>query len=286
MHIILELVLVGVGFLSLVPVIHLFNTSKDMKYRCLKFLVNATFVWTVLIFMERISADMNIVYYAHMMGYPLKFLMSAFMLCTIYNYIEKKLPKTFIIILAIIFLGEYMVAITNAQTQFLLELTPTQVVSFDNLYTAINGPFFIVHLLLTYGVLLASITYLTLFLRTKRNIRHYQSVSKTMVYSVIIVLVFNALQVLVLKSNIDLTYISLVIVTFMLYQVIYRKDMIFNLKTSGRGEILSNMREMYILTDYDRRVVEISKLLEEKYNINTAFYEGKPFELLLEELKK
>ncbi|MBN2605567.1 MAG: diguanylate cyclase [Bacilli bacterium] len=286
MNILLELILLGVGFLSLVPVIHLFNTSKDMKYRCLKFLVNATFVWTILIFIERISANMNIVYYAHMLGYPLKFLMSSFMLCTIYNYIEKKLPKSFIIILGIVFLIEYVIAITNAQSQLLVELVPGQVLTFDNLYTATKGTFFIVHLLLTYGVLLSSIIYLTAFLRTKRNIRHYKSVSKTMVYSVILVLSFNTLQLLVLQSNIDLTYISLVIVTFMLYQVIYRKDMIFNLKTSGRGEILSNMREMYILTDYDKRVVEISKLLEEKYHINTTSYEGKPFDLLLEDLKK
>ena len=39
-------------------------------------------------------------------------------------------------------------------------------------------------------------------------------------------------------------------------------------KTSGRGEILSNMREIYILTDNDKRVVEISKSLQEKYKID------------------
>lgn len=286
MNFILELILIGVGFLSLIPVIYLFNTPKNMKYRCLKFLVNSTFLWTVLIFVERISENSNIIYYSHMLGYPLKFLMASFLLCTISNYIEKKLPKLVIVLLSVLFVLEYGIAITNEKTKYILDLTPSQVISFDSLYTADNGKLFIIHLLLTYSVLLISIIYLTIFLRKKRSIRHYQSVSRTMTYSVIIVLIFNVLQITVLNSNIDLTYISLVVVTYMLYQVIYRKDMIFNLKTSGRGEILSNMREIYVLTDHDKRVVEISKVLQDKYNVDIRLFEGKPFELLLEELKK
>jgi diguanylate cyclase (GGDEF)-like protein len=286
MNIFLELILLGVGFLSIIPVIYLWNTPKNMKYRCLKFLVNATFTWTILIFIERISENTNIIYYAHILGYPLKFLMASFMFCTIFNYIEKKMPKWILASLSILFTAEFLVAVTNAQTKYILNLDPAGVITYDSLYTASNGPLFIFHLILTYSVLLISIVYMTLFLRKKRNISHYKSVSKTMFYSVIIVLVFNALQILVFKSNIDLTYVSLVIVTFMLYQVIYRKDMIFNLKTSGRGEILSNMREMYILTDHEKRVVEVSNLLQEKYNININHYEGKELSLLLDELKK
>ena len=170
MNIFLELILIGTGFISIIPVIYLFNTPKNMKYRCLKFLVNSTFLWSILIFVERISENVNIIYYAHMLGYPLKFLMASFMLCTIYNYIEKKLPKPIIITLAFLFLLEYGIAITNAQTKFILNITPAQVLSYDSLYSADNGPLFIVHLLFTYSILLISIIYLMMFLRKRKNI--------------------------------------------------------------------------------------------------------------------
>ena len=58
MNMVLEMILIGVGFLSVIPVVFLFNTKKSMKYRCLKFLVNSTFVWTVLVFIERISGKL------------------------------------------------------------------------------------------------------------------------------------------------------------------------------------------------------------------------------------
>ena len=285
MNMVLEMILIGVGFLSVIPVVFLFNTKKSMKYRCLKFLVNSTFVWTVLVFIERISENTNVIYYAHMLGYPLKFLMASFMLCTIFNYIDKKLHKGIVALLASVFLAEYILAVTNAQTQLLLALKPSEVISYESLYGAANGPIFMYHLILTYAVLLVAITYMLFFLSKRRNIRQYNSVTRTMVYSVIFVLLINLLQLTVIDSTVDLTYISLVIVTFILYQVIYQKDMVFNLKTSGRGEILSNMREMYILTDNDKRVVEISNLFEEKYLISLNDYEGKPLALLLEDLK-
>jgi len=107
-----------------------------------------------------------------------------------------------------------------------------------------------------------------------------------MTYSVIVVLSFNLIQLISEDISVDLTYLSLVIVTYALYQVIYRKDMIFNIRTSGRGEILSNMREMYVITDSEKRVVEISDLLKTKYEVSISLFEGKPLELLLEALQE
>ena len=286
MELILNLLLVVVGFLSFVPVNQLFNTQKSMKYRCLKFLVNATFAWTLLIFIERFSGNMNIVYYAHILGYPLKFLMSIFMLCTIFNYVEIKFPKWQIYILGVIFVIDYLVAITNSKTQFILKLVPEEMNSYKDLYSADHGQLFIIHLILTYAVLLVSIIFLTLFLSKHKEVKHYKVVSRTMTYSVIVVLSFNLIQLISEDISVDLTYLSLVIVTYALYQVIYRKDMIFNIRTSGRGEILSNMREMYVITDSEKRVVEISDLLKTKYEVSISLFEGKPLELLLEALQE
>ena len=165
MDTVLIVVLMLVGFISFLPVVNLFNSSKDMKYRCLKFLMNTTFTWTLLIFVERLSSTKEIIYYAHMLGYPLKFLLTVFLLCTIYNYVEKKFPKILYFVLGALFLGEYVLAITNNQTQYLLKLTVNEVSTFKDLYTADNGMLFIVHLILTYSVVLLSIV----FIETQRS---------------------------------------------------------------------------------------------------------------------
>lgn len=277
-------ILMVVGFVSFLPVVSLYKSSKDMKYRCLKFLMNTTFAWTLLILVERLSSTKEVIYYAHMLGYPLKFLLSVFLLCTIYNYVEKKFPKILYYILGALFLGEYVLAITNNQTNFLLKLNLDEINSFKDLYTADKGSLFILHLVLTYTVVLTSIVFMVVFLSKNKGVRHYKSVTRTMMYSALIVLLFNLVQLIADVTTVDLTYISLVIVTYALYQVIYHQDMIFNLRTSGRGEILSNMREMYIITDQEKRIVEVSHLLKTKYKIIQKDFQGKPLDSLLKTL--
>lgn len=285
MDLVLNILLLVVGFVSIIPLINLFGTSRKSKYRCLKFLINTTFIWTFIVFIERFTTNMTVIYYSHLLTYPIKFLLAVFMLCTIYNYVEKKMPKWQIYTLGALFIAEYLIAITNVYTKFIIKLEPADLVSFEGLYTADNGPLFIYHLLITYLVLFSAIVYLFVFLRKNKDIRHYSAISRTMTYSVIIVLTFNILQLTVFKSSVDLTYVSLVIVVFALYIVIYRKDMIFNLRTSGRGNILTNMREMYILTDSQKRVVEISQLLLSKYEIDEDNFIGKPLNGLIKQLE-
>lgn len=281
----LELLLLIAGFVSFIPVVNMNRNSKDRKYRCLKFLMNATFLWTILILLERLSSNHFIIYYAHMLGYPLKFLVAAFMLCTIFNYVEQKIPKFLLWSLGFIFIVDYVIAITNSSTLFILNLSASDLFSFSDLYNSVNGPLFIYHLILTYVVLFVSIAYLFYFLSKNKGIRQYRAVSRTMVVSILIVLAFNMLQLFVVNTTVDLTYISLVIVSFSLYQVIFSKDMIFNLLTSGRGKILTNMRELYILTDSEKRIVEFSELLSTKYEVNVSDFIGKHLDRLLDYLK-
>jgi diguanylate cyclase (GGDEF)-like protein len=72
------------------------------------------------------------------------------------------------------------------------------------------------------------------------------------------------------KIPYDIVYIAMVILVNNLYKVIYQNDMLFNLKTSGRVKILSNMREMYILTDHNENIVEVSPLLLEEFRMVEA----------------
>ena len=286
MNIVLNLILLGVGFISFLPVVSFFKSPKDQKYRCLKYLMYTTFSWSILIFIERLVETPNIIYYAHMLGYPIKFLLAVFLLCTVYHYVEKKFPRVLYYFLGGIFLVELGVALTNNTTNYFLQLSVDQTMSYKDLYSANNGTLFMYHLVMTYLLVVIAVTFLVVFLTRNKNVRHYRTVTRTLMYSSFIVLTFNLLQLFTPSISVDLTYISLVIVTYALYQVIYHKDMIFNLKSSGRGEILSNMREMYIITDRERIIVDISQLLQKKYNVTSNDFIGKPLNNLLDSLEE
>ena len=174
----------------------------------------------------------------------------------------------------------------SASFLWFVQLELSDLTHFSDLYQADKGSLFLYHLIFTYAVMFYGVFALFYYLNKKKDeIRQYQAVTKVMVLAVVVVIGFNLLQLFFIKTNIDLTYISLVVVTFTLYRVIYSKDMIFNLLTSGRGKILSNMRELYILTDADKRVVEFSEVLKTKYGIDPALYVGKKLEVLLTGLK-
>lgn len=283
---ILIFILLGIGFLSFIPVLSLNKNKDNKKYGCLKYLINVGFVWTILIFLERLSGNMTVLYYAHILGFPIKFLLVSFMVCTIFNYIEKPMPKFVIYILAIVNIVEVVLALTNSMNQYLLQLLPSEITSYADLYTASNGPLFIYHLLISYLVLMIGMGYLFYFLSKNKGVRQYKSITQTMASSIVIVLVINVSQLLFFDTNIDLTYVTLVIVSYSLYRIIYMKDMVFNIRTSGRSGILSNMREMYIITDSNHSVVEISNLLLTNYNISTEEYTGKQLELLISKLEE
>ncbi|HCZ23422.1 MAG TPA: hypothetical protein DHV05_00980 [Acholeplasmataceae bacterium] len=279
-----EIVLIITIFLSIIPVINMFRNRNDKKYACLKILIYATFFWTILIVLERVASSHVLIYYVGMLGYPLKLLFAALMLCTIFEYVEKIFPKPLKVILGVLVLLDLIVALSNSSTLLFLDLNHNQLSSFNDLYTSNHGPLFIYHLALSYLVALCAIVLLIVFLSKRKGIRQYKEVTRMMVVSVCAVILFNAIQLLVFDININLTYISLVFVAYILYDVIYRKDMVFNLRTSGRGEILSNMREMYILTDAEKRIIEISPLIIEKYQLSLDEVIGQRFEDIVSRL--
>lgn len=286
MQTLFEILFTFIVFLSIIPVIHMFRNRNDKKYACLKVLIYATFIWTILMVLERISTNASMIYYGSMLGYPLKMMFASLMLCTIFQYVEKTFPKPLIFLLSALVIADLVFALSNAWTHAFLELNVNDLGTFNDLYQAAKGPLFIYHLITSYTIAISAMVLLFTFLAKRRGIRQYKAVTQMMALSIVLVLLFNSLQLFVVKINVDLTYLSLAVVAYSLYDIIYKKDMVFNLKTSGRSEILSNMRELYILTDDQKRVIEISPLLLEKYQLPEDEIISKPFEEVISRLKE
>ena len=280
MQTILEIILTLIAFLSLIPVINMVKNTGDRKYTCLRVLIYSTFAWTVLIILERISTNLFVIYYAGMIGFALRLLFAVLMLCTIFQYVDKKFPKPLILILGFLVLIDLVIALTNSTTLWFIELKLSDLSSFNDLYNADYGVLFVYHLVLSYAIALSAIVLLFVFLAKQKGIRQYKEVTQMMSLSVLLVLIFNAIQLFVISINVNLTYISLVIVAYALYDVIFKKDMVFNLRASGRSEILANMREMYVLTDSKRIIIEINPQLLEKYHLSSEEVIGQSFEVV------
>ncbi|MCF7924003.1 MAG: diguanylate cyclase [Candidatus Izimaplasma sp.] len=274
----LEIILIITAFLSIIPVIRIARNKNDSKYICLKVLMYTMFAWTFLIIIERISTSTWLIYYSGILGYPLRLMFSILMLCTIYQYIDKKIPKGITVLLAFVLAVDFILAITNSQTLLFLELSRSQLNSFNNLYIASKGPLFIYHLMISYVIALFAVVLLFVYLTKQGAIRQHKEITRMMGISVFVVLLFNSVQLFLIDTNVNLTYISLVIVAYFLYDIIYRKDMIFNIRATGRSEILANMREMYILTDMNKKIVEISDSLLDKYQLSFDKVIGQPFD--------
>ncbi len=276
------ILLVITAFLSVIPFVRMSMNKGDKKYECLKLLIYTSVFWTLLIFIERTITDLTIVYYTHMLGFPIKFLLSFLMFCTIFQYVEKKIPNIILVLSSLVFIADLYFALTNSKTQLILKLSISDITTFSDLYFASYGVVFILHFIACYLILTIAVLLLFVFLSKRKEIRQYKAVTRMLAISVAIVLTFNLLELFVINIDVDLTYISLVFTAFILYEIIFNRDMIFNLRTSGRSEILSNMREMYILTDRDKRIIEISKLFLNKYKIKDEDIIGKKFENLID----
>ncbi len=154
------------------------------------------------------------------------------------------------------------------------------------LYSAPHGWYFIYHMIVLYIVLLSGILYLGIFFLRHPKVHHYRSISIFIIIGVLVALALNLIQFYIHDIPLDLTYVALIIGSFGLYEIIFNLDMVYNLKVSGRSEILSNMREIYILTDKDKIVIDISPLLVNKYHLNKEKYIGESFELLRDDLEE
>lgn len=266
MDLIITLIFLGVGFLSFVPVKNLYKYKNEFRYKCLKYLVNAAFVWSWIIIIERMTSTVHPVYYLTLVSYPLKILVSGFMLCTIVNYLGKPLKKWMYYAIGIIALTDLIISVTNDYHMLMLKVTSSVATKME-IWTSAKGIGFYMHAFAAYAILVSGLIYLYITVAKTTNKKIYAEISRAMFYSTVFVVVTSVLQI-TLNIPYDITYIAMVILVNRLYKVIYQNDMLFNLKTSGRVKILSNMREMYILTDQNENIIEVSHLLIEEFDLN------------------
>jgi diguanylate cyclase (GGDEF)-like protein len=270
--------------ISFVPVIKLEQVKHHEKYRVLWYLSIAVFAWSVTKGLASIVSEPTPIYYFSILTYPIVFIIVYFIYLTFKSYMDEKVHKIFHIFAISFFVLNLVVSLTNPLHQWMLTVALTQDITNETFAVVGRGFFFYIHTFVSYTILAISFIKIIRYM-SKRTKTHEGAFPFGMiVFSLIIGVQLNVIHVFFYTFQLDPTYLFVVIVTFVMYTIIYKRDFNVNLITSSRQYLLEKMREMYIITDNNLVVIEYSKNLKERFQLN--YQESSPLEDFLKELKK
>ena len=270
--------------ISFVPVIKLEQVKHHEKYRVLWYLSISVFAWSVTKGLSSIVSEPISIYYFSILTYPIIFLVIYFIYLTFKSYMNEKVHKAFHLFGITFFILNLIISITNPLHHWMLDVSLSTNITQDTLAVVGRGFFFYVHTFASYIILAVSFIKIIKFMSKRTKIHEGAFPFGMIVFSLIIGVQLNVIHVFFYPFELDPTYLFVVIVTFVMYTIIYKRDFNVNLISSSRQYLLEKMREMYIITDNNLVVIEYSKNLRDRFQLT---YQGSsPLGDFLKELKK
>lgn len=251
--------------LSLIPVIKLDEIRSNYQYRILWILSLIVFSWSILIGLYTSTTDVFTMYYSRLLTYPVVFGISYAMFATFQVYTKHRTPKWFHIAALSFFFIDFVVMITNNYHLLVIEMPYSETLTREMYSNASRGWFFLVHTVICYIFLL--IGFINMLVYLKKRDKQYNDVFPfpMILISLILGISVNIVHLFYYRFAIDPTYIFVVIVTFILYMIIYKRDFNVNLILSSRKFLFNKMREMYVIADQNHNIIEYSKNLLDRF---------------------
>lgn len=184
-----------------------------------------------------------------------------------------------------VFLIEILLVMTNSSHGLFLKIPLTQDLTKALYERAERGLFFYVHTLYCYIVLLFSFARMLKYLKNKEKREGDIFPFPMVLVSLIIGITLNIIHIFFFQFPIDPTYMFIVIVTFILYTIIYKRDFAVNLLLSSRKYLFDKMREMYVIADQNHVIIEYSQNLLNRFK-ESEFRGGDTTKEFYRKLKK
>lgn len=251
--------------ISLIPVVKLDEVRTHKQYRVLWFLSVLVFVWALLIGFNLIVDDGFSMYYSRLLAYPTVFAISYLFFIVFQIYTKHETPRLIHVFAIVFLLVDLGVNLTNSSHLWVLSVPYDQNLTREVYLQATRGWFFLLHTLICYAILLFGFMRMLFYL--KRKDRQYKDVFPfpMILISLIIGITLNIIHLFFYQFDVDPTFIFVVIITFILYMIIYRHDFSVNLILSSRQLLFKKMREMYIIADHNHHIIEYSNNLKERF---------------------
>jgi len=284
MNALLWIIFYTFAIISFIPVVKLEEVKSKPDYKRLWYLSLGVFSWTLVIALKFVFESAFFVYYLQLLTYPILALVSYVIYETFQHYTKRKTHDYFKFTFLTFIVTDFIVSITNPFHELMVKLPLTSDIRIEDFESASYGIFFYIHAVIIYVILVVGFINLLRFVRKegKENVTAFPF--HLILFSIIFGIAINVVNIFFYGFILDPTYIFLVIVTYMLYTYIYKKDFNYNLFTSSKDFILDHMREMYLILDNKERVVEYSRNLKDRFNIE--FNSNQKYEEFMEKLQE
>ncbi len=268
MNIFLWLIYIFVAIVSLLPLVRIDLFSVSKKYQYFKYLSIFLFVWSLITGLKFVLDDAYVLYYLLLSVYPLVYLLTMTIFLAMMKFLDKKLSKTFIWLLIAFFFVDLGFAYTNSLHKLMIDISFNTNLTYLDISTAPPGFFFLIHTAICYVLLVVTMIFIVkrLYggLKEERDVFPFT----IMIISIIVGISANVIHVFFYQFTIDPTYLAFVLFTSVLYFIFYIRDLKLILKLNNNEFILDNLREMYVIVNQKNMVVDASKELLSKFNLN------------------
>jgi diguanylate cyclase (GGDEF)-like protein len=271
--------------LSLIPVIKLDEVRSNPQYRILWILSLLVFSWSILIGTYLIAQDGLFMYYSRLLTYPVVFGISYAIFATSQVYTKQRTPQWLHLLAIIFFFIDVILNLTNTFHLWVVEIPYSDQLTRTLYEEASRGWFFLVHTMVCYILLLKGFFMMLVYLKKKKKDYEDAFPFPLILISLILGITLNIIHIFFFSFDIDPTYIFVVIVTFVLYMIIYKRDFNVNLILSSRKFLFSKMREMYVIADQNHIIIEYSNNLLTRFG-NLQLREGETVKEFFRKLKK
>jgi len=273
--------LIGVAFISMIPIIEMWVHHESNQFINIRIFMILIFVWSVAMIFKYMTGSMLAAYFVHFASYTLVLSIAYFLLRTIYEFFSQPFPKVIKYIMRVVLPLHLLWMLSNEWTGHILNVTLSEVETLRDIIYADIGSLMLLHYIMAYSFLFWAIAKLFIGYRDMPFKKHYKKPVLLFAASLGIVFPVNMWHLITGSMYVDPTYLSVVLLSYMVYMVVYKRNIVFVLSAEGRKNLLSNMREHYVLAKEDGRIVEISPSMLKRFNLKAPTH----VEALLEIMK-
>ncbi len=264
------LIYVLIVIFTFLPFLRIDLYFRYKKYHKFLYVNTILLIWAFLIGLRFVINDPRFIYYASLSVYPVVFAVVLLLFVSVHDYLEIKLSKIIKRIFIVLFVINFITAITNNYHHLFIEL------SFSNEVTTIAfnqssiGLAFYIHTIFSYILLgyMAAMLLNHFFKEFKKN-KDFIPVFIVAV-SFIFGIMVNIVHLFVFEFTIDPTLIAFVMFTNAIYIIFIIRDLNLIFQLHNNQFILDHYREMYLIVDINGRVVNASDELKSKFNLGDS----------------
>jgi diguanylate cyclase (GGDEF)-like protein len=250
---------------SFIPFFRIDLYFSSRKYKPFFYLSLLLLTWTIVTGLRLVVIEPFLIYYLSLLVYPIVFLVVVILFVAIKNYLNVDIHKNTKIILSLVFIIDFILAMTNHSHQLFIKIAYSNQITLQDFMNANNDIGFFIHTFILYAFLIyICAKLLTHFYRIYKKNNDFIPLL-VVVMSLLLGLGVNIIHVFFYVFTVDPTLVIFLVFVNSLYFIFIIRDLNLILQLNNYDYILDNFREMYLVVDINGIIVDASDELKSKF---------------------